>query len=245
MRKRPCGPARAPWNSRDRRARRLLAALRALVESRFPICREETGSGASRAAADRSAAAFGLLADSHGRSPRRSGRRCRAGRAPPRGRAPRARLAALSDRAAGARALGDRRRHLPAHLTRPRRGAGAGGGEPARARGPGAFARPAGRARPGAPRPRSRPRRARAPGARAARAHEARTRPLQVRAPACQRSGPGRLRGLAGAAAPGPDRHARGLVAAHTLVRLSVTQGVAFQARPRPGADSIAASVRR
>ena len=87
--------------------------------------------------------------------------------------------------------------------------------------------------------------RARAPRARAAAADAARTGPLQVRAPA--RAGPraGRVRGLGGAPAARPDRHARRLVAAQALVRLSVSQGVAVHARPRFTEVSIAASVRR
>ena len=53
------------------------------------------------------------------------------------------------------------------------------------------------------------------------------------------------LRRLRSAAPARPDRHARRLVAAHALLRLSVTQGVALQRDPVSSALSIAASVRR
>ena len=85
--------------------------------------------------------------------------------------------------------------------------------------------------------------RARAPGARAAAPHEARAGPLQVRQSARAGSRARRLRRMGGTPAARSDRHARRLVAAQALVRLSVTQGVALHARPRFTEVSIAASV--
>ena len=96
-----------------------------------------------------------------------------------------------------------------------------------------ALARSARGRRAGTASARERARRARAPRARAARADEARAGPLQVRAAARQRPRAGRMRRLGGAPASRSDRHARRLVAAQALVRLSVSQGVALQARPR------------
>ena len=55
----------------------------------------------------------------------------------------------------------------------------------------------------------------------AARADAARARPAQVRARRRGRAGGGRLRRLPGAPAPGPDRHARRLVARQALLGLS------------------------
>ncbi len=86
--------------------------------------------------------------------------------------------------------------------------------------------------------------RARAPRAGAARADAPRTRALQVRAPTGPGSRTGRLRGLGGPTPPRPDRDARRLVAAQALVRLSVSQGVALQARPR-SPDSSSSARRR
>ena len=60
-----------------------------------------------------------------------------------------------------------------------------------------------------------------------------------------ERSRGRRMRCVGGASAPGHHRHARRLVAAQAVVRLSVTQGVAFHARPLSAEASIVASVRR
>ncbi len=87
--------------------------------------------------------------------------------------------------------------------------------------------------------------RARAPRARAAAADAAGPGQLQVRAAARAGPGAGRMRRLGGPPAARADRHARRLVAAQALVRLSVSQGVAVHARPRFTEVSIAASVRR
>jgi hypothetical protein len=127
--------------------------------------------------------------------------------------------------------LGTRRRRGRADAARPRR---------ARAR-----ARRARRARAGAAGERARTRRARAPRARAAAANGARPGQLQVRAAARARSRAGCVWGLGGPSAAWPDRHARRLVGAQAVVRLSVSQGVAVHARPRFTEVSIAASVRR
>ena len=176
--------------------------------------------------------------DSSGRSPRRApaGRRVRRARRPP--------FAARTGGKARARVLCDRRRRLSSHRRRCMRSA-LRRPLPADARAARAPARPARRASAGAAQAGDRARRARAPRARAAGGDEARAGALQVRAPARRRPRPGRLRGVGGAAAPRPDRHARRLVAAQAVVRLSVTQGVAPQARPRSAEASIAASVRR
>lgn len=151
-----------------------------------------------------------------------------------------------ADRAPGARALRDGRRALP---PRPCAGPGArrgrrrsGAARPRRAR---ARARPARGGRAGAAGERARTRRARAPRARAAAADGTGPAQLQVRAAARQGPRPGRVRGLGGPPAARPDRHARRLVAAQAVVRLSVSQGVAVHARPRFTEVSIAASVRR
>jgi len=170
----------------------------------------------------------------------------------PRGRARGAQLAEGADRAHGARALRDRRRALPVHrrarrrarrrrvhVARAPRAAHAG---PRRAR---ARARHARRARAGAAPRGSRAQRARAPRARAAAAHEARTGVLQVREAARQGPRRGRLRCLARPPQAGSDRHAGGLVAAHAVLGLSVTQGVALHARPRSLSQSIVASLLR
>ncbi len=92
-----------------------------------------------------------------------------------------------------------------------------------------------------APRGRS-AQRTRATRARAAGAHAPGTRALPAsRALPVRDLGQRGLRGLERAAAPRPDRHARRLVAAHAVVGLSVSQGVALQARPRSPSASIAA----
>jgi hypothetical protein len=166
-------------------------------------------------------------------------------RGPQAGRARCQGIAANPDRAPRAGAVGDRRREVSPHrcpgpARRVRQRTVVAG--PWRAR---ALARPTRRPRAGSARASGQAPGARAPRPRAASADETRTGPLQVReAPP---EGPGRrwVRGLGGASAARPDRHARRLVAAQALVRLSVTQGVALHARPRFADASIAASVRR
>ena len=102
-------------------------------------------------------------------------------------------------------------------------------------------------------------RRGRARRTRAAGADEGGAGQLQVHAPAGRRSRRTRLRCLARAPAPRPNRDARRLVAAEALLRLSVSQGAAHCAAPAPAThrpssagsrsrrptESIAASVRR
>ncbi len=143
-----------------------------------------------------------------------------------------------ADRAARARALGDRRRRFP-HVS-PLPAARRGLRRPAGPRAcptsaSSSAARPARRARRElSGRPRG------APSTSAARASSSSGCKLEpgryrfARLPVSD-LGAGRLRGLGGPPPPRPDRHARRLVAAQALVRLSVTQGVALHARPRLG----------
>jgi hypothetical protein len=163
--------------------------------------------------------------------------------------------ASRPDREDGARAVGNRRRYVPAHLSdfglglrRRDRGfpwnARSEGRSPrpmpAHAGGARADARPAGRSRAGAAPAGGRAWRARAALVRAARTDEVGTGALQVRASAGERSRTGRLWRMGGAPAPRAGRHARRLVAGQALIGLSVTQG------PRSGvARNIAASVWR
>jgi hypothetical protein len=203
----------------------------ALVEFRRPARKqEESGREPSRAADDRSRHTGGSAC----RDFRRVG-----------GPA----FAARADLAPGAGALADRRGRLSAHPSWRRAYTARGAfrrAAAARPRAARASARPARRSAAGSPRHSPRTRAARATRPRAARADEARTWALQVRAPAGARARPGRLRGVGGPPAARTDRNARRLVGAHALVRLSVSTGVAPQARPRSAEErSIAASVRR
>ena len=241
MPRRRCGAA-APRCRRDERASRASCASdrhaasepagsAALVEFPRPACKqEESGREPSRAADDRSRHPGGSAC----RDIRRVG-----------GPA----FAARADLPPGARALADRRGRLSAYLGRCRAPAARGAfrrpalAQPRAARAP---ARPARGSAAGSSRYRSRARAARAARPGAARADEARTWALQVRATAGARARPGRLRGVGGSPATRIDRDARRLVGAHALVRLSVSTGVAPQARPRSAEErSIAASVRR
>jgi|GEM_PF-2655740 len=239
MRRRRCGRAAPRSNSSSC----VIARTRA---GRIAVCRRGGGCDLPRAATERS------------RRPGSGAVRCwrlrpfwlgaceRCSRAPRRGRrARRQGLPASADRTARARARGDRRRALPAHIRARRRARPQQRADAARSRTARACARPARRRRRRAARERARTRRARAPRARAARAHGAGTRPLQVGATTGARPRSGGMRCLGGPPAARSDRHARRLVGAQAVVRLSVSQGVAVHARPRFTEVSIAARVRR
>lgn len=227
MPKRRCGARRARSKAPDRRRPSAPPVRRApprgalLDSATDPVPLEEPYL-AARAAA------------SHAFAGERRGRR----------RAWRSDLAQAADRPAGARDLPDPRRSFPVPagttagaVAAAVRCPGAAPG-PRRAR---ARARPPGGAAGAAASGRASAQRTRAARPRAAGADAPGARSLQVRAAARARSRAARLRGLAGAPAARPDRDARGLVAAHAVVGLPVTQGVAPQARPRSPSASIAA----